>query len=69
MLLFGARCAAYVPLPVLAAILFVVAWNMGEWREIGEILKQTYADVLVWLVDVHADRAGRSDGGGRGRAW
>ena len=44
-LLFGARLAAYVPLPVLAAILFVVAWNMGEWREIGEILKQTYADV------------------------
>ena len=48
-LLFGARYAAGVPLPVLAAILFVVAWNMGEWREIREILKQTYADVLVWL--------------------
>jgi SulP family sulfate permease len=48
-LLFGARLAAYVPLPVLAAILFVVAWNMGEWREIPEILKQTYTDVLVWL--------------------
>jgi len=48
-LLFGARLAGYVPLSVLAAILFVVAWNMGEWREIREILKQTYADVLVWL--------------------
>jgi len=47
-LLFGARLAAFVPLPVLAAILFVVAWNMGEWREIGEITKQTYADILVW---------------------
>ena len=48
-LLFGARAAAYVPLPVLASILFVVAWNMSEWREIANIWKQTYADVLVWL--------------------
>jgi SulP family sulfate permease len=47
---FGATLAAYVPLPVLAAILFVVAWNMGEWREIGEIFKQTYTDLAVWLV-------------------
>jgi SulP family sulfate permease len=49
-LLFGAGFAGRVPLPVLAAILFVVAWNMSEWREIGEIWKQTYTDVLVWLV-------------------
>jgi SulP family sulfate permease len=49
-LLFGTRLAGYVPLPVLAAILFVVAYNMGEWHEIGEIWKQTYTDVLVWLV-------------------
>ena len=48
-LLFGARLASYVPLSVLAAILFVVAWNMGEWKEIREILKQTQADILVWL--------------------
>ena len=58
-LLFGAGLAGYVPLPVLAAILFVVAWNMGEWREIGEITKQTYTDVLVWaatfLLTVLAD--------------
>lgn len=47
-LLFGARLAAYVPLPVLAAILFVVAWNMGEWLEIGEVFKQSYTDILVW---------------------
>lgn len=51
-LLFGARLAGYVPLPVLAAILFVVAYNMGEWREIPEIWKQTYTDALVWLVTV-----------------
>lgn len=47
-LLYGASLAAYVPLPVLAAILFVVAWNMGEWLEIGEVFKQSYADILVW---------------------
>jgi sulfate permease, SulP family len=49
-LMFGARYAAFVPLPVLAAILFLVAWNMGEWVEIAEIFKHTYADILVWLV-------------------
>jgi SulP family sulfate permease len=48
-LMFGARFAAYVPLPVLAAILFIVAWNMGEWREIRDITKQTYTDVAVWF--------------------
>lgn len=48
-LLFGASLANYVPLPVLAAILFLVAYNMGEWREIPEIWRQTYADALVWL--------------------
>ncbi|HJU44536.1 MAG TPA: SulP family inorganic anion transporter [Vicinamibacterales bacterium] len=49
-LLFGARYAAYVPLPVLASILFLVAWNMGEWREIPEIFKHTYADIAVWFI-------------------
>ena len=51
-LLFGAGLAGYVPLPVLAAILFVVAYNMGEWREIPQIWRQTYTDVIVWLVTV-----------------
>jgi SulP family sulfate permease len=49
-LLYAARYAAFVPLPVLAAILFLVAWNMGEWGEIGEIFKHTYADILIWLI-------------------
>ena len=49
-LLFGAKLAGFVPLSVLAAILFIVAWNMGEWREIGEITRQTYTDIVVWLV-------------------
>jgi SulP family sulfate permease len=49
-LLFASRGAAFVPLPVLASILVVVAWNMGEWWEIGEIFKHTYADIVVWFV-------------------
>jgi sulfate permease, SulP family len=30
--------------------LMVVAYNMGEWREIPKILKMTWADISVWLV-------------------
>lgn len=49
-LLFAAPLARFIPLAVLAAILFVVAYNMGEWREIPEILKLSRADIAVWLV-------------------
>ena len=49
-LLFAAPLAKHIPLAVLAGILFVVAWNMGEWREIAPLLKQTKTDVSVWLV-------------------
>jgi sulfate permease, SulP family len=48
-LLFAAPLAARVPLSVLAGILFVVAYNMGEWREIPALLKLTKADISVWL--------------------
>lgn len=48
-LLVAAPLAAAVPLTVLAAILFVVAWNMGEWHEIPDLLKHAKADVAVWL--------------------
>jgi sulfate permease, SulP family len=47
--LVAAPLAREVPLAVLAAILFVVAYNMGEWREIPEILKLSRADIAVWL--------------------
>ena len=30
-------------------MLFVVAYNMGEWREIGTILRLSKADIAVWL--------------------
>jgi len=49
-LVFAAPLARHVPLAVLAAILLVVAWNMGEWREIPELLRLSKADVAVWLV-------------------
>jgi SulP family sulfate permease len=48
-LMFAAPLAAQVPLAVLAGILFVVAYNMGEWREIPALLKLTKADIAVWL--------------------
>jgi sulfate permease, SulP family len=47
-LLVAAPLAAYIPLPTLAGILMVVAYRMGEWREIPSILKLANADRLVW---------------------
>ena len=49
-LLVAAPLAATVPMSVLAAILLVVAYNMGEWREIPELWKQGWTDRLVWMV-------------------
>lgn len=40
--------ARFVPLATLSAVLFVVAYNMGEWREIGTILRLSKADIAVW---------------------
>jgi SulP family sulfate permease len=48
-LLAAASLAQYIPLAVLSAILFVVSYNMGEWREIPRLLKLTWADISVWL--------------------
>ena len=48
-LLFAAPLAARVPLAVLAGLLFIVAYNMGEWHEIPSLLKMTKADIAVWL--------------------
>lgn len=49
-LIVAAPVARFIPLATLAALLFVVAWNMGEWREIGSILRLTKADIAVWAV-------------------
>jgi sulfate permease, SulP family len=48
-LLVAAPLARFVPLATLAAVLFVVSYNMGEWREIGTIMRLSSADVAVWL--------------------
>jgi sulfate permease, SulP family len=48
-LLVAAPLARFVPLATLAAVLFVVAYNMGEWREIGSILRLSSADKAVWI--------------------
>jgi sulfate permease, SulP family len=49
-LLVAAPLASYIPLATLAAVLFVVAWNMGEWREIGGILQLGFTAISVWIV-------------------
>ena len=49
-LLFAAPMAKFIPLAVLSAILFVVAYNMGEWREIPELLKLPKLEVGTWLL-------------------
>jgi SulP family sulfate permease len=45
-----APLTSYVPMATLAAVLFVVAYNMGEWREIGSIMRLELADKAVWLI-------------------
>jgi sulfate permease, SulP family len=49
-LLFAAPLVSYVPMCALAGILMIVAYNMGEWREIPQLLKLTRTDISVWLV-------------------
>jgi SulP family sulfate permease len=47
---FAAPLARFIPLSVLAAILLVVSYNMGEWREIPELLKLSRFEIGTWLV-------------------
>ena len=49
-LLFAAPLVSFVPMSVLAGILMVVSYNMGEWREIPQLLKLTKTDISVWLL-------------------
>lgn len=49
-LLFAAPLVSFVPMAVLAAILMVVSYNMGEWGELGKLFKLTKWDILVWFV-------------------
>jgi SulP family sulfate permease len=58
-LLVAAPLAKFIPLATLAAVLFVVAYNMGEWRQVGAILRLNRAVQAVWaatfLLTVVAD--------------
>jgi SulP family sulfate permease len=47
-LLVAAPAARFIPLATLSAVLFVVAYNMGEWHEIGVILRLSKTDIVVW---------------------
>jgi len=49
-LLFAAPLASYIPMAALAGILMIVAYNMGEWREIPQLLRLTKTDISVWLL-------------------
>lgn len=49
-LLFAAPLAKFVPLAVLASILLVVSYNMGEWGETAKLLKLTKSDISIWLI-------------------
>ncbi len=48
-ILIAAPLVSFVPLASLAAVLFVVAYNMSEWREIGTILRLSKTDIAVWF--------------------
>ena len=50
-LLFLMPYAALIPMPTIAAILFMVAYNMSEWREFVHIFKQkVWTDIAVLTV-------------------
>jgi sulfate permease, SulP family len=49
-LVVAAPLARFIPLATLAAILFVVAYNMSEWREVRTILRLSKADIIVWVM-------------------
>jgi SulP family sulfate permease len=43
--------ASFIPMPIIAAILFIVAYNMSEWREFVHIIKQKkWNDILVLVI-------------------
>src|SRR5207244_8204462 len=49
-LLVAAPLARFIPLATLAAILFFVAYNMSEWREVRTILTLSKTDITVWVM-------------------
>lgn len=43
--------ASYIPMPIIASILFIVAYNMSEWREFVAVIKtKKWNDILVLVL-------------------
>ena len=65
--LVAAPLARHIPLCLLAAILMLVAYNMGEWREVPDILRLSRGDIAVWVITfaltVFADLSVAVEGG------
>jgi sulfate permease, SulP family len=49
-LLFFGKYSALIPIPTLAAILIVVAYNMSEWEKFRDLLRGTKSDAVVLLM-------------------
>jgi SulP family sulfate permease len=47
---FAAPLASYVPMPILAGILMMTAYGMGEWAQVPELLRLSKAEIAVWLI-------------------
>jgi SulP family sulfate permease len=48
--LFAAPLASYVPMAILAGILMMTAYGMGEWGQVRDLLKLTKAEIAVWVI-------------------
>ena len=48
MLVFAAPLTQYIPLPILAGILLIVAYDMGEWREIPGVIRLGPEEAVAW---------------------
>ena len=43
--------ASFIPMPIISAILFIVAYNMSEWRKFVAIIKtKKWNDILVLIL-------------------
>lgn len=49
-LMFAAPLAHHIPLAVLAGILIVVSYDMGEWTQIPQVIRLGPAEAAVWLI-------------------
>jgi SulP family sulfate permease len=49
-MLFAGKWAAFIPMPTLAGILVVVAYNMSEWHNFRSVLTGPRSDVAILLI-------------------